>query len=172
MSLNYWYQHLGRRSAVELWHHRVSWRGKYKIIQPERVSKLEKVEGAKWSALKSTFGLSTLTLGSQITLFSMMNLPSDRFFSSGSHCRIQVSPKTPVHLTESTKNLTTPKLLVFSSTFLRVFTFSNGFRSAAEGHSGSAEPEQKQHTARARLRTAIPVSIWKHGEQQWQHRIG
>ena len=40
-------------SADELWHHRVSWRGKYKIIQSERVSKLEKWEGLNGQHLRA-----------------------------------------------------------------------------------------------------------------------
>ena len=46
-------------SADELWHHRVSWRGKYKIIQSERVSKLEKWEGLR-AGNSTTEGFETV----------------------------------------------------------------------------------------------------------------
>ena len=71
-------------SAVDLWHHRVSWRGKSKIIQSDRVSKPEKWEGLNGQEtlqlralklqtpikglIKGTFPLSSFTLQSS-TLF-------------------------------------------------------------------------------------------------------
>ena len=69
----------GGRSAVELWHHRVSWRGKSEIIQLDKSFKALKVGGGQMvstpeqetlqeralklqTTIKGTFPLFTLTL--------------------------------------------------------------------------------------------------------------